>query len=83
MSITLPKEMATAVQEKVRSGRYVSESEVVREGIRALMAQDAAIESWLQNRVGTAYDALQEDPDRALTMKQVRVHMAALHAEQQ
>jgi len=35
MSITLPNELAVAVREKVASGEYASESEVVRDGLRA------------------------------------------------
>jgi putative addiction module CopG family antidote len=38
MSVTLPLEMADAVRERVRSGQYASESEVVRDGLRALIA---------------------------------------------
>ncbi len=36
MSITLPNEMADAVKAKVASGAYATESEVVRDGLRAL-----------------------------------------------
>ena len=58
MSITLPNDMADAVKTKVRTGEYASESEVIRDGLRALMARDRAVESWLHNQVGPAYDAL-------------------------
>ena len=58
LSITLPNEMAEAIKTKVRSGEYATESEVIREGLRALLNRDRAIESWLQNEVGVAYDAL-------------------------
>ena len=34
--ITLPNEMADALRERVQSGEYASESEVIREGLRAL-----------------------------------------------
>ncbi len=81
MSITLPKEMADAVKSKVRAGEYASESEVIRDGLRALMAQDRAVESWLRNQVGPAYDALKADPSRAVTADQVRARLAAEHAK--
>ena len=42
MSITLPNDMADAVKTKVRSGEYASESEVIRDGLRTLMARDRA-----------------------------------------
>ena len=35
-SVTLPNEMAAEVRAKVASGEYASESEVIREGLRAL-----------------------------------------------
>ncbi|PXX50085.1 MULTISPECIES: ribbon-helix-helix domain-containing protein [Aquitalea] len=81
MSITLPNDMAEEVKAKVRSGEYASESEVIRDGLRALMARDRAVESWLLNQVGPAYDALQADPSRAVSADQVRARLAAEHAK--
>lgn len=77
MSITLPNEMAQAVKAKVRSGDYASESEVIRDGLRALMARDRAVENWLQVQAGPAYDALKSDPARAISTEQVRRRLAA------
>ena len=77
LSITLPNEMAEAIKSKVRSGEYATESEVIREGLRALLNRDRAIESWLQNEVGSAYDALKSNPSRAVTADQVRERLAA------
>ncbi len=76
MSVTLPTEMAQAVKEKVRSGEYASESEVIREGLRALNARDRAMEAWLHQQVGPAYDALKADPSRARSADQVRARVA-------
>ncbi len=56
-SITLPNDMAAIVKSKVETGQYASESEVIRDGLRALMACDQAIENWLHQQVGPAYDA--------------------------
>ena len=81
MSITLPKEMADAVKAKVRAGEYASESEVIRDGLRALMARDRAVESWLHQQVGPAFDALQADPSRAVSADDVRTRLAAEHAK--
>ena len=41
LSITLPYEMARMVKEKVHSGAYSSNSEVIREGLRLLQDQEA------------------------------------------
>lgn len=71
-SITLPNEMADAVKAKVACGEYATESEVIREGLRALIARDRAIEAWLREHVVPAAKALAIDPNRALTPEQVR-----------
>ena len=81
LSITLPNEMADAVKAKVRTGEYASESEGIREGLRALMERDRAVENWLNSQVGPAYDALKADPSRAVSADQVRARLAAEHAK--
>ncbi|BCH30429.1 CopG family transcriptional regulator [Mesorhizobium sp. L-8-10] len=75
-SITLPNEMAQMVKAKVSSGEYASESEVVRDGLRALQARDKALDTWLRTEVAVAYDELKADPGRALSVEQVRQHLA-------
>ena len=79
MSITLPNELALAVRAKVTSGEYASESEVIRDGLRVLIARDRAVDLWLKKQVGPAFDALKADPSRAVTAAQVRARLAAEH----
>jgi antitoxin ParD1/3/4 len=79
LSITLPKEMADAVKAKVATGEYATESEVIRDGLRVLMARDRAVESWLLEQVVPAYDALKADPSRTVTVNQIRARLAAEH----
>ena len=81
LSITLPNEMADVVKAKVRAGEYATESEVIRDGLRALLARDRAVENWLHQQVGPTYDALKADPSRAVTVNQVRARLAAEHAK--
>lgn len=81
LSITLPNEMADVVKAKVRAGEYATESEVIRDGLRALLARDRAVENWLLQQVGPAYDALKADPSRAVSADQVRARLAAEHAK--
>ena len=50
-SITFPTEMAGLVKSKVASGDYATESEVIRDGLRVLMARDRAMEHWLQTQL--------------------------------
>ena len=78
-SITLPNEMADAVKSKVAGGEYATESEVIRDGLRVLMARDRAVDNWLRDQVGPAYDALKADPKRAVTVNQIRATLAAEH----
>ena len=79
LSITLPKEMADAVKAKVATGEYATESEVIRDGLRVLMARDRVVESWLLEQVVPAYDALKADPSSAVTVNQIRARLAAEH----
>lgn len=78
-SITLPNEMAEAVKSKVASGEYATESEVIRDGLRVLIARDRAVENWLLEQVGPAYDALKADSSRAVTVEQMRARLTAEH----
>lgn len=75
LSITLPIEMAAAVKSRVATGEYATESEVIRDGLRALMARDRAVDNWLHAQVLPAYDALKADPSRGLTLEQVRAQL--------
>lgn len=79
LSITLPNNMAEALKERVASGAYASESEVVRDGLRALFARDEAVETWLRTEVVAAYDELRADPSRAISSNGMRAHLAELH----
>ena len=80
-SITLPHEMADVVKRKVAAGEYATESEVIRDGLRVLMARDRAVENWLNEQVGPAYDALKADPSRSVSVDQVRAMLAAEHKQ--
>jgi putative addiction module CopG family antidote len=77
ISITLPNDMADLVKLKVQTGEYASESEVIRDGLRAMMVHDRVVENWLHEQVVPAYDALKADPSRAVTVDQVRARLAA------
>lgn len=75
-SITLPNEMADAVKAKVANGEYATESEVIREGLRTLMARDRAIQKWLREEVVPAAARIEANPARTLAADQVRGHLA-------
>lgn len=77
MSITLPHAMADSVKQRVEEGEYASESEMVREGLRALFARDEAVERWLNEEVAQAYDSVRADPSRTRTLTEVRARLAS------
>ena len=69
------------MKEKVASDQYASQSEVIRDGLRVLIARDRVVERWLRDKVGPAYDALKADPSRAVSADQIRARPAAEHQE--
>lgn len=71
MSITLPLELASMVKAKVQTGSYASESEVIREGLRALQERDAVVERWLKDEVVPTLDRYRADPSRAAPIDEV------------
>ncbi|MBY5761709.1 type II toxin-antitoxin system ParD family antitoxin [Rhizobium laguerreae] len=71
MSITLPVEMAKRIKQRVSNGDYASESEVIREGLRALQERENAVEHWLRTEVAATYDAHKADPTKAKPLDEV------------
>jgi putative addiction module CopG family antidote len=65
-SITLPREMADQIEQKVKSGAYATVSEVMRDGVRALMERDAAIERWLREEVIESIREHEANPQRSI-----------------
>ncbi len=72
LSITLPNNMADALKERVASGAYASESEVVR---------DEAVENWLRTEVIASVEELCADPSRAISSEEMRAELSRWHAE--
>jgi putative addiction module CopG family antidote len=77
LSITLPIEMAEMVKAKVASGEYASESEVIRDGLRTLIARDAAIEKWLVEEVVPTMDAVDAGRVNARPLEETRKRLHA------
>jgi len=68
--------MAEMVRAKVASGEYASESEVIRDGLRALTTRDRALEAWLKNEVVASIEAVRDNPALVRTSEQVRATLA-------
>ncbi|SNS93103.1 putative addiction module antidote protein, CC2985 family [Micrococcales bacterium KH10] len=81
LSITLPNSMADALKERVASGAYASESEVVRDGLRALFAREEAVENWLRTEVAASVEELRADPERAISSEEMRAELSRWHTE--
>lgn len=62
IKVTLSAELARMVKEKVASGTFASESEVVGAGLRALQEQEAATEEWLRTEGVARYEAYRREP---------------------
>ncbi len=71
MSITLPAELAEMVKAKVASGEYASESEVIYEGLRNLLDEDATLETWQVEEVRKTLEKVRAHPERLLSLDEV------------
>ncbi len=77
LNITLPLEMAEMVEAKVASGQYASESDVIRDGLRTLAAQDAALDHWLVEEVGASIDAIDRGIVQTFSLREARDRLHA------
>ena len=69
-----------AIELEPRSqSEYASESEVIRDGLRALQAREKAVDAWLRNEIAPIYDALQSEPARAKSISELKATLAAEH----
>ncbi len=76
-SITLPHDMAEVVEGKIKSGAYATVSEVVRDGVRALLERDAAVERWLRDEVVPGHAKYLADPSKGAPAGKVLEHIKA------
>nr|WP_210320000.1 type II toxin-antitoxin system ParD family antitoxin [Pseudaminobacter soli] len=85
LTITLPSDMAQMVKDKVASGEYASESEVIRDGLRSLAQRDAAIERWLREEVVQTIAGVDEGTTQLMTLDEAKQrlhhHIEALGAK--
>jgi antitoxin ParD1/3/4 len=77
-----PRQTAQKVKNELKSGANSTESEVIREGSRALGAQDAALEDWLRTEGVTRYDAYHQGRSRGQAADDVFAGVRARHVEQ-
>lgn len=70
-SITLPVDMAEVVEGKIKSGAYASISEVIRDGVRALLERDAAVERWLREEVIAGHAEYLATPSKGVAAEEI------------
>jgi len=75
MSITLPNQLADLVTNKVASGEYASDSEVVRGRLRELLARDCAVETWLREKVVPEYDRVLAGESEGASSDELRTRL--------
>lgn len=80
LSVTLPDNVAVAVAERVMSGAYETESEVVRRGLVDLFDREEVAEARLREEAAEAYDELRDHPYLAWSVQDVRAHLTEVHA---
>ena len=81
-SITLPLDMAEAVESKIKSGGYATVSEVVRDGVRALLERDAAVERWLREEVVAGHKEYLADPLKGVPANEILGRIKARRTSQ-
>jgi putative addiction module CopG family antidote len=74
-SITPPVDIAEIVEEKIRTGGYASVSEVVRDGVRALIDRDAAVECWLREEIVTGHQEYLADLSKGVPPDSVLIRI--------
>ncbi|SDR18905.1 putative addiction module antidote protein, CC2985 family [Rhizobiales bacterium GAS191] len=82
-SITLPLDMAGIVEGKIKSGAYASVSEVMRDGVRALLERDAAVERWLRDEIIPGHREYLADPSKGVPAEAILGRIKARRARPQ
>jgi len=75
--------MAAMVKAKVASGEYATESEVIRDGLHALQARDAAVDKWLRDEVAKSYDEYAADPSIGIPADDIMARLRASYRARQ
>jgi antitoxin ParD1/3/4 len=80
LSITLPASLARVVREKVSSGAYASNSEVIRDALRAWQEQGLERDERLAS-IRARIDEALNDPRPLIPARKVSAKLRKLHEE--
>lgn len=75
----LPPEQSDYIDRLVKSGTYASANDVISASLSALQTQQESLERWLREDVAPVYDAIKENPDRAIPAETVFARLRAHH----
>jgi len=79
VSVSLPADIVQMLKDKISTGQYASESDVIREGLRALhaqnQAQDQVIENWLRDEVTKSINEVAASPDSVIPVEEVLIRI--------
>ena len=78
-NISLPKELEDYIDAKVASGEYAHASEVVRDGVRLLMQEEARKLEWLREAIAKGLADI--EAGRTVTSEELREDMKRHAAE--
>jgi putative addiction module CopG family antidote len=70
-SIVLSADMANIVERKLKSGSYSSASDVMRDGLLALVERDEGLERWLREEVVAGHAEYLADPSKGVPATEV------------
>jgi Arc/MetJ-type ribon-helix-helix transcriptional regulator len=85
-TITLTPELIRSLRDRVATGEYVSEADLIQEALSALDSSkepdfgSPEFERWLCNETAAAYDEVEKDPTRTVTLEEVRQALAVEYA---
>lgn len=69
------------VRERVRTGEYASEAEVIQSAIAGIRHDHAELEQWLQEIAAERCDSYHANPESGFTGDEVRQYLADLRAQ--
>jgi Arc/MetJ-type ribon-helix-helix transcriptional regulator len=59
--IFVPENVENLLRQKMETGKYATEAELIADGLAAIEDRDDSVEQWLANDVAQAYDRWQVD----------------------
>jgi antitoxin ParD1/3/4 len=71
LSIELPEDAAKIVDARIAAGRNPSESDVIREALEALEAQDVPLAAWEERELAASYDEWKANPTGGIPIEEV------------